>query len=126
MSYLIINGTTYSGLPNGTGNQSAWQPTGYVPKIEKIGTTLVAADGTHNRVERASPKRAWKIDWDGCNNATRLALATLAALGSSFSMTDFDGATYTCFIDDPFEPSWAFNDLSGASFWACAITVRQV
>src|SRR6266540_3868116 len=103
---LIINAVTYSGTPNGSGNQSAWKPSGYIPRQRKIGTTLEAADGTQNRVERSVTKREWEITWEKTNNATRLTLATLAALYTSFSMTDYDGNTYTCFIDEPFEPEW--------------------
>lgn len=57
MATIVLNGVTYSGLPNGAGNANAWQPTGYVVRQEKIGVTLPAADGTRNRVERSVTKR---------------------------------------------------------------------
>jgi|GEM_PF-3073082 hypothetical protein len=125
MAVLIINAVTYSGLPNGTGNASAWQPDSYTLRILKIGMTLEAADGTRNRVERSVLKREWDIGWSKTNNATRATLATLSALFTTFSFTDFDGNTYTCFIEDAFEPEWAFNNPAGASFWNCAIKIRQ-
>ena len=100
-----MNGTTFNGLPNGTGSASAWQPTKYIPRKAKIGITLEAADGTRNRVERSTAKREWEIGWTACNNATRLTLETLAALNTTFSMTDFDGDTYTVFIEEPFAPT---------------------
>lgn len=122
---LVINGTTYNGLPNGTGSSTAWQPTGYVVRQVKIGTTLEAADGTRNRVERSVTKREWDLTWEKCNNATRLTLTTLAAVYTTFSMTDFDGNVYTCFIDAPFEPEWQYNTPAGAAFWNCKLTIRQ-
>ncbi len=125
MTTLILNGTTYSGLPNGTGNANAWQPTAYVPRQVKIGMTLEAADGTRNRVERSVTKREWDITWEKTNSATRTTLATLAALYTTFSMTDFDGNVYTCFIEEAFEPEWQFNTPAGASFWTCKLTIRQ-
>lgn len=126
MATIVLNGVTYSGLPNGAGNANAWQPTGYVVRQEKIGVTLPAADGTRNRVERSVTKREWELTWEKCNSATRSTLVTLAALYTSFSMADFDGNTYTCFIDEPFEPEWSHNSPAGASFWNCKIKIRQV
>lgn len=126
MATLVMNSVTYSGLPNGAGNQSAWQPTAYVSTLAKVGITLEAANGTRNRVERGTTKREWTIGWLACNNATRQTLETLCALATTFSMTDFDGNAYTVFIEDPFAPEWAFNALSGASYWNCEIRVRQV
>jgi hypothetical protein len=125
MANLVLNGTTYSGLPNGTGNASAWQPTSYTVRLKKIGATLESADGTLNRVERSITKREWEITWEKTNNATRTTLSTLSVLFTTFSMTDYDGNTYTCIIEDPFEPEWQFNTPSATPFWNCKLKIRQ-
>ena len=95
MAYLVINSVTFSGLPNGTGNQSAWQPTGYDETPTKIGVTLVAANGTRNRVERGVTKRAWKLTWEGCNYATMQTIRTISLLTSTFAFSDVGGTAYT-------------------------------
>lgn len=126
MANIVMNGTTFNGLPNGTGSASAWQPTKYIPRKAKIGITLEAADGTRNRVERSTAKLEWEIGWTACNNATRLTLATLCALNTTFTFTDLDGNSFTAFIEEPFAPEWSFNAPSGATYWNCEIVVRQV
>lgn len=125
MATLVLNGTTYSGLPNGTGNQSAWQPTSYDLVAERIGVTLVAANGTRNRVERSVTKRQWEIGWDATNSATKSTIETLAAVATTWTMTAYDGSTYTVQTEEPPDISWAFNTSSGASFWDITLKVYQ-
>jgi hypothetical protein len=126
MSTLIVNAVTFSGLPNGTGNQSAWQPDSYVASEVKIGVTLPAADGTRNRVERSVVKRTWEVGWQACNLATMQTVRTIQRLTTTFTFTDLEGVSYTVQTeDDAFAPEWAFNDPSGASFWTVKLVLYQ-
>ena len=48
MSAIILNGTTCNGTPNGGGNPC--RPSAIALGITRPGITLVAANGTRNRV----------------------------------------------------------------------------
>jgi hypothetical protein len=127
MAHLVINGTTFSGHPSGTGNQSAWQPTGYTASQQKIGVTLPAANGTRNRVERNVVKRRWEITWEATNATTIATLRTLAALMASFSFSDVLGTSYTVQVeDDDLAVEFAFADLAGNQYWTTTLTLYQV
>jgi hypothetical protein len=118
MSTVTINGTAFSGLPNGTGNQSAWQPTKYQITEQKIGVTLIAANGTRNRVERGVNKRVLTIGWEKTNQATMQALRTIQRLNTTFTVADFEGNSITVQTeDDEFAPSWNFNNRAGTPYW---------
>lgn len=118
MSTLILNGVTFSGLPNGTGNASAWQPNAYTISETKIGATLVAANGTRNRVERAVNKRVITIGWEKTNTATVQTLRTIQRLTSTFTLSDFEGNSITVQTeDDEFAPSVNFVDDNSTPFW---------
>ena len=124
MAYLVINSVTFSGLPNGTGNQSAWQPTGYDETPTKIGVTLVAANGTRNRVERGTTKRAWKLTWEGCNYATMQTIRTISLLTSTFAFSDVGGTAYTVQTEEPAEISFQKNSATD-SYWSVTLTLYQ-
>lgn len=126
MANLVINSVTFSGTPDGAGNQSAWKPTGYTPSLEKIGQTLVAADGTRNRVERNVVKRVWTIRWERCNTATKDTLKSIAALMTTFTFVDDAGTSSTVQVEDAFEPAWVTTDVGGNNYWDCALTLKQV
>jgi hypothetical protein len=126
MAHLIINGTTFSGLPDGTGTAAAWQPTGYTVRERKIGMTLVAADGTRNRVERNTYKREWELTWEKTNLATAQALRTIQRLMTTWTFVDFDGASYTVQTEDEdFEFSHNFIS-STTSYWDVTLKIMQV
>ena len=127
MAHLIINGITFSGLPDGSGNASAWQPTGYTERLRKIGVTLEAANGARTRVERNVTKRVWEVTWEATNAATITTLRTLAALMTSFSVTTPAGATYTGQVeDDELAVEFAFIDGAGVQYWTTTLTLYQV
>lgn len=127
MADLVMNSVTFSGLPNGTGNQSGWQPTGYVPKEIKVGTVLIAADGTRNRVERNVIKRIWEISWDGTNTATMQTLRTIQRLMTTFTLVDIEGNSFTVQCEDEeFAPEFAWIDPAGNRYWDVTLTVYQV
>lgn len=125
MSNLVINGTTFNGTPSGGGSASAWKPTGYSAKEQKVGVTLVAADGTRNRVERAINKRVWEISWDLCNLATMQTVRTIARLTTTFSFTDIEGNSATVQTEDEFAPEWAQEDPAGNSYWNVKLTLYE-
>ena len=126
MAHLILNSVTFSGHPDGTGNQSAWQPTGYTPKEIKVGVTLPAADGTRNRVERNVIKRTWEITWEGTNTATMQTLRTIQRLMTTFTLSDIEGNSFTVQTeDDDFEPDFAWIDPAGNRYWDVKLTVYQ-
>ena len=126
MAHLILNGVTFSGLPDGSGNQSGWQPTGYTPKEIKIGVTLPAADGTRNRVERSVVKHTWEIAWDGTNTATMQTIRTIQRLMTTFTLSDIEGASYTVQTeDDEFAPEFDWIDDAGNRYWNVKLTVYQ-
>ena len=124
MAYLVINGTTFSGLPNGTGNQSAWQPTGYKETPTKIGVTLPAANGTRNRVERGTTKRTWELTWDGCNAATMATIRTIALLTSTFTFSDVGGTAYTVQTEEPAEIEFQKNSATD-QYWSVKLMLYQ-
>lgn len=118
MATIVINSVTFSGLPNGTGNQSAWQPTKYAISEQKIGATLIAANGTRNRVERGVNKRIVTIAWEKTNQATMQALRTIQRLTTTFTIADFEGNSITVQTeDDAFAPAWNFNNRAGTPYW---------
>lgn len=124
MAYLVINGTTFNGKPDGTGTAAAWDPTGYKETPAKIGTTLVAADGTRNRVERGTTKHVFDLAWDPCNLATMQALRTIALLTSTFAFVDYGGTSYTVQVEDPIEIDWSKNSPT-ASFWSVKLKLYE-
>lgn len=126
MANLIINAITFSGTPDGAGNQSAWKPTGYQVSQEKIGQTLVSANGSRTRVERNAVKRTWRVRWEKTNTATKDTLKTIAALMTTFSFSDDAGATWTVQVEDAFAPEWQTTDAAGANYWNGELTLKQV
>jgi hypothetical protein len=126
MAHLVINSTTFDGLIDGTGNQSAWQPTGYSVVEHKVGLTLEAANGTRNRVERSVTKRVWTLEWATANLATMQAIRTIQRLYTTFAFTDIEANAYTCQTEsDDFEFEHAF--LSGATrYFNVTLTIYQV
>jgi hypothetical protein len=125
MAHIILNGTTFNGTPT-SGSASAWQPTGYNQQRGKIGTTLVAANGTRNRVERSVVKRVWTLQWDRANAATRGTLRTIAALTTSFSFTDVDSTVYTVQVEEPLEETFGFIDGTSTQYWDMTLVLHQV
>ncbi len=123
-SDLVINGTTYTGTPAG-GNAAAWRPTGIKVREQKVGTTLPAANGTRNRVERAINKRIWEIRWEPCNQATMQALRTISRLTTTFSFTDLEGNTATVQTEDEFEPEVAFSDPNNNAYWNVSLVLYE-
>lgn len=127
MAHVIINGTTFDGLGNGTGNQSALQPTGYTARERKVGMTLVAADGTRNRVERSVTKREWELAWENTNLATYQAVRTIQRLYTTFAFTDIEAAAYTVQTeDDDFEAEHAFVSAGGVHYYSITLHLLQV
>ena len=126
MANLIINSVTFSGTPDGAGNQSAWKPTGYQVGQEKIGQTLVSANGSRTRVERNVVKRTWQVRWEMTNTATKDTLKTIAALMTTFAFSDDAGNSWTVQVEDAFEPEWRTTDPAGANYWTCTLTLTQV
>lgn len=126
MGTLTIFGNAATGLPNGTGNANFWQPTSYSVETTRIGVTLVAANGTRNRVERGTTKRIWTIGWKACNYATKGTVEAIAAVATTFFLADFAGTSYTCQTEDPPDVAWAFNDRAGNTFWDVQIRIFQV
>jgi hypothetical protein len=93
---------------------------------KKIGTTLVAANGTRNRVERGVNKRVVDIAWDKTNQATMQTLRTIQRLNTTFAVTDFEGNSITCQTeDDEFAPAWSFNNRAGTPYWDIAIRLYE-
>jgi hypothetical protein len=126
MAHLIMNSVTFDGLPNGTGNQSGWQPTGYTAKESKIGVTLVAADGTRNHIERNVVKRVWEISWDGTNNATMQTIRTIQRLMTTWTFSDIEGNSFTVQSEEgDFEVAFAWIDPAGNRYWDVTLTVYQ-
>lgn len=123
---LVINGTTFDGIADGSGNQSAWRPTGITLGEQKVGVTLVAANGTRNRVERGVNKRVWTIVWDKTNNATMLTIRTIARLATTFAFVDLSAASYTVQTEDAFDPAYAFTDQGGALYWNVTLVLYEV
>lgn len=123
MGTISLNGTAFTGLPNGSGAAAAWQPTGYKEIPSKIGATLVAANGTRNRVERGVTKRAWELEWK-CNHATMLALKTIALLNTTFTFVDFEGTSYTVQTEDDGEFQWVRNSPT-ESYWAVKLKLYE-
>jgi hypothetical protein len=125
MANLNINGTAFTGTPSG-GNASAWRPTGITNKEQKIGTTLVAANGTRNRVERSINKRVWEIRWDNTNNATMLTLKSIHELNTTFTFFDLTGASYTVQTEDEWTPEFSFTSAAGNDYWNVTLVLYQV
>jgi hypothetical protein len=126
MATVSINGTSFDGTPNGSGNQSAWQPTGYEPSEIKVGVTLPAADGTRNRVERGTNKGKWVIKWEKTNAATMLALRTIQRLNTTFTFVDTEGVSHTVQTeDDPFERGFALVSRSNVQYWNVTLTLYE-
>jgi hypothetical protein len=127
MANFVLNGVTFSGHPSGSGNQSAWLPTSVKQSETKIGATLVAADGTRNRVERNVTKRVWEITWQETNTATMQTVRTIQRLMTTFTLTDLESASYTVQCEDEeFSPEFAFSDPSGNNYWDVTLKVFQV
>lgn len=126
MSHLIINSITFSGTADGAGNQDAWQPNAYERTYDNIGVTLVAANGTRNRVRRGAIKRVWTIGWARTNLATLNTLRTIQALNTTFPFTDVHGTSYTVQTEDALEEAFNFVDQSGAQFWDVTLKLFQV
>ena len=124
MGYLVINGTTFNGKPDGTGTAAAWDPTGYKETPQKIGKTLEAADGTRNRVERATTKRIFDLEWNPCTYATMQTLRTIALLTTTFTFVDFGGTSYTVQVEDPPEIAWLKNSPT-VSYWRVALKLYE-
>lgn len=126
MAPIVINAVAFSGLPDGTGNAAAWQPTGYEATFEPIGVTLVAANGTRNRVRRGTTKRRWVITWERTNAATVTTLRTINGLATSFAFTDPDGGAYTVQIEDALPVTFNFIDGSGTTYWDVTLNLYEV
>ena len=127
MAHVIINGTTFDGLANGTGSAAAWQPTGYVARERKIGITLPAADGTRNRVERSVTKREWELTWENTNLATYQAVRTIQRLYTTFAFTDIEAAAFTVQTeDDDFEAEHGFVSAGGVHYYSITLHLWQV
>ena len=116
MAAVSLNGIAFTGLPNGSGNQSGWQPTSYQEILERVAVTLVAANGTRNRVERGVIKRQWVLKWEPCNLATSTTLRTLMSVTTTWTFTDFVSGGYSVQTEEPLEVEWAYNDRAGSTF----------
>lgn len=123
---LSINSTAFTGLPDGSGNQAAWTPTGIMQNETKIGVTLVAANGTRNRIERNVIKRVWTIRWDETNQATMQTVRTIARLMATFTFIDLEGVSYTVQTQDEFAPEFAFTSAAGVNHWNVELILYQV
>lgn len=126
MGHLIINGGTFNGIPGGTGDQARCQPTGIETSEIKIGVTLVAANGTRNRVERGVNKQKWVIPWEKTNVATYLTLRAIQRLNTTFAFVDTEGTAYTAQTeDDEFTRSFSFIDAAGVQWWDVVLTIYE-
>lgn len=125
-SNIALNLINFTGLPDGTGNQSAWQPIGIALHEHKVGVTLIAANGTRNRVERNVTKRSWDITWEIVNLATIQTLRTIQRLMTTFVFTDLEGASFVVQTeDDDFTTEFLFIDRAGVRYYRAALTVYQ-
>jgi hypothetical protein len=125
-SFVTIAGTAFTGIADGSGNQSAWQPTGITLSETKVGVTLVAADGTRNRVERNAVKRVWTITWALTNTATMQTVRTIQRLMTTFAFVDLEGASYTVQTEDAFEPEFNMIDVADNRYWDVQLVIYQV
>jgi len=123
-SNLVLNGTTYSGTPLTPATPR--KPNGIDLEFAKVGTTLIAADGTRRFVARGTTKRTWKITWERAAEATRSALRTLAALTTTWTFVDQLGASYTVQTEqDDYTEDYAATDLAGNLYYDITLTVRE-
>lgn len=123
MADLILNGSTYSGNPNGG---TLWRPVSVEETINKIATVIVAESGARTLVYRGV-KRTWAIKWEGVPESTRSALAALAALATSFSYTDEHGTAYTVQTEtDDYKSETSHTTPANVYYYNVDLTIHQV
>lgn len=123
-SNLVINGTTYSGVP--TSPATPRKPDAISVEVKKIGVALVMANGTRRWVNRGT-KRAWTVEWKGAREATRAALRTLHQLTTTFAFIDELGVTYaTCQTEETdLSEAYAYTDPSNNLYYDLSIVIRE-
>ena len=122
MANIQLNGTTYSGTAAAPG--TPFKPTSIREIPHKKGLLLEAADGTPNWMYRAT-KKEWQIDWAAVPENTRAAVATVAALNTTFTFVDERGNSNTVLTTaDDFSQETAYYS-AGAQYYKLSLTVRQ-
>ncbi len=123
MANISLNGTSYSGTQAASG--TPFKPSRIQVNPHKIGTLLTAADGTPNWIYRGT-KFEWLIEWDAVPENTRSALATLAALNTTFTYIDEHATSYTVLTTaDDFTFETAYVIAGNVQYYKCGITLRQ-
>lgn len=122
MANISLNGTSYSGTAASPG--TPFKPSKIQELSHKIGELLIAADGTPNWMYRAT-KKEWRIDWDAVPENTRAAVATVAALNTTFTFIDerANSSTVLTTADDFTQETAYFA--AGAQYYKLALTLRQ-
>lgn len=119
---LILNGSTYSGTPN-TG--TLFKPMAIEEKLVKAGTVIEFEAGNRTLVQRAV-KREWTISWEKVPETTRTALATLAALSTTFTYTDEHAVSYTVQIEPgDHQCKTAFTTPANAIYYDISLTLHE-
>lgn len=119
MADIEINGNTYD-------NTTFSKPVSIGVETVKIGTSIVAANGSRTFVQRGY-KYQWTIRWEKVTEATRLALAIVAALSTTFEFVDTAGTSYTVQTEEgDHTQETAFADIAGTQYYDIDLTLRQV
>lgn len=122
MADIILNGSTYSGTPAAG---TLYRPVSIEETIEKIGVVVVAEAGNRTLVQRAI-KRVWAIKWEKVPESTRAALATLAALASTFVYVDEHSTSYTAQIEPgDHKCSTAFVNSANVQYYNIDLTLHE-
>lgn len=121
-SNILLNGSTYSGTP---ASGTLYKPVSIEETIGKIGVVVEAEAGNRTLVQRAV-KRVWALKWEKVPESTRAALATLAALASTFAYVDEHGTSYTVQIEPgDYKSSTAFTDRSSTIYYNIDLTLHE-
>jgi hypothetical protein len=123
-SNFVINTIAYTGTPLTAG--TPMKPTAYSFTDQKIGKTVVNANGGRTFIARSVQKKTFSIEWNPCNETTRAALRTLAELTTVFNFTDQLGTVYVCQVEsDDYSEEWVYSDVANVAWYVCKITLRQ-
>lgn len=120
MAGITLNGTTF-------------YPSDVPKTIEKIGVSLVAANGSRTWVQRTTAagaaihKRVWVIPWRGVSNTVRAAVQTIFLLTAPFTFVDHLGTSYTVQCEaDGYDETVSLVQTDSINYYDITLTIYEV
>lgn len=128
MAAIVINGVTYDGAGGNPHPPSKIDLT-----IQKIGKTMVSANGGRTFVARTSGgvpirKRTWTLSWEHGSTVDRNAVRALLAVATTFTYADEEGTSYTVHVeeDDAYTHAPSFTKADNSLLYDLSITLKEV